>query len=780
MGSVWLVEHGQTRARRALKLIRATGLREAARARREVEALSLVDGHPNVVRVHDCGELPEGGLWIVLDLAEGGDLATRLTAGPLPVAEVVRLGRDLARGLAHVHAKGVLHRDLKPANVLFDAHGTPRLIDFGVAQVAGAEPLTRTGDLVGTPRYLAPEVLATGAREADARTDVWGLGAILYEALTGARPIEASNVMVYFARATAGSIQPPSRRRPGVPRALDHVLLRALAADPRDRFPTAAALGEALARFDDRPGREGVARGGLGRAATLAAGALVLLAVVAAAWPGAEPSGGGAPALDPGRRPVVDDPLATAAVLSALLAEAPAPILSALEARRAELIDSRPLQGALAGALLVADDPAAVARWRAAAPELAPLLDGVGSLVGAPGEVERAAPLPVREAVARPLRAARAAPRAVATTRGEPLLATFEAALEEAERRLDAGPLDLALRVVLVRAVLARDTSLFHVADRHGSAGSGDGLRAERIVQRAARLVEAGPARAALLVVDRWLVGTRVDASDAGDAGVAALPARYLPQRFVHLARRLGAVDARDAALVAARWAEVLGLAVQLGLLTPDGETGPATLLEDLPRVQVAINATAAWSDLLARAAWAVRDGPAFEERAAAGLAAAERLRRCDSDRGALHVARIQLLRGDVAAVRSALITLKDQRHIEGTGLAFEAELHILERHLETALGVVARLGRRPEGTLRVWAKCLQATISAVRGDFDAAEAALAQARSLEVSAAGGRISGGAFGPGDCPWRTADETARQVAACRGGWRPHETGRPWAP
>ena len=223
----------------------------------------------------------------------------------------------------------------------------------------------------------------------------------------------------------------------------------------------------------------------------------------------------------------------------------------------------------------------------------------------------------------------------------------------------------------------------------------------------------------------------------------------------------------------------MLGLAVQLGLLTPDGETGPGTPLEDTPRVQVAVDASAAWSDLLLQAAWAVRDTPELDGRAAAALAAAERLRRCESDRGALHVARVQLLRGDVAAVRSALITLKDQRHIEGTGLAFEAELHVLERHMETALAMTARLGRRPEGTLRAWGKCLQATISAVRGDLDAADAALAQARSLERSG-GGRISAGAFGPGDIPWRTVDETARQVAACQGGWRPHQTGRPWAP
>jgi len=138
MGEVWLVEHVATGAARALKVLRGSFAPEdVTRFQREVEALSRVDGHPNVIRVHAAG-VHARCPWIVMERVAGGDLAARLEAGPLAPIEAAALVRDLARGIEHVHAHGVLHRDLKPANVLLDERGAPVLVDFGLARLRGA------------------------------------------------------------------------------------------------------------------------------------------------------------------------------------------------------------------------------------------------------------------------------------------------------------------------------------------------------------------------------------------------------------------------------------------------------------------------------------------------------------------------------------------------------------------------------------------------------------------------------------------------------------------
>src|SRR5690606_8660426 len=152
--------------------------------RREGRAQAAADAHPNVVRVH-ASEEQDGVLYLAMDLAAGGDLARRIARGPLPPPEAARLVRDLARGLAPVPAAGVLHRDIKPENVLFDEQGTPKLVDFGLAHVAGEATLTRSNAFLGTPAAMAPEQAAGTPREVDERTDVYGLGVVLYQCLTG-------------------------------------------------------------------------------------------------------------------------------------------------------------------------------------------------------------------------------------------------------------------------------------------------------------------------------------------------------------------------------------------------------------------------------------------------------------------------------------------------------------------------------------------------------------------------------------------------------------------
>jgi hypothetical protein len=244
MGTVYLGEHREGGARRALKLLptgSSADLRE--RFRREGEAQARVDAHPNVVRVHALGE-ERGTLYLVQDLVEGGSLGERLREGPLPPAEAANLVRQLAEGMAHVHAQGVLHRDLKPDNVLLDPDGIPKLVDFGLAHLAGQGTLTKTGSLLGTPSYMAPEqALGQGA---DQRSDVYGLGAVLYHCLTGRPPFAAGSVIATLDQVVNKPPVAPSSLAPLAP-GLEAVCLKALAKRPEDRYPSAAALAAALA-----------------------------------------------------------------------------------------------------------------------------------------------------------------------------------------------------------------------------------------------------------------------------------------------------------------------------------------------------------------------------------------------------------------------------------------------------------------------------------------------------------------------------------------------------
>jgi len=245
MATVYAAEHLSTGARYAIKTLVATGDPEwVERFRREGMAQAKVDRHPNVVRVHSSGQAG-GRLYLVMELVEGGDLASALESGPLPAWDAARLMRGLAAGVAHVHAHGILHRDLKPANVLLGADGTPKLIDFGLARQAEESSLTASGSVLGSPSYMAPEQ-AQGLRdEIDERTDVYGLGAILYECLTGQPPFKRQGVLATLQAVVHEPLPPPSSLAP-VPEPLEAVCLRALAKAPRRRYDSATSFAAAL------------------------------------------------------------------------------------------------------------------------------------------------------------------------------------------------------------------------------------------------------------------------------------------------------------------------------------------------------------------------------------------------------------------------------------------------------------------------------------------------------------------------------------------------------
>ena len=244
MGAVWRVEHLPTGAIRALKATFADEGVEIERFQREARALASLQ-HPNVTRVHTAG-VHHGRRYLVLDLAPGGDLGKRLKSGPLDPEHARRLAHDLALGLAHVHARGILHRDLKPQNVLFAEDGRPLLADFGLARRVDGSSLTRTGAVLGTPSYMPPEQ-ADGSGAIDERCDVYGLGAVLYHALTGEPPHRGGSALAVLQQVLRAPVKPPSRLNPAVPPGLEAVCLKALAKDPEQRYPSARALADALA-----------------------------------------------------------------------------------------------------------------------------------------------------------------------------------------------------------------------------------------------------------------------------------------------------------------------------------------------------------------------------------------------------------------------------------------------------------------------------------------------------------------------------------------------------
>lgn len=247
MGEVLLARDLETGSEVAVKTLRIDEEGELlARFQREAEAQARVDAHPNVVRIHRSGTAG-GRAFLVMDAVRGGDLARRLTQGPLEPVAAAELVRDLAQGLAYAHARGVLHRDLKPANVLFDERGHPRLADFGLARLLEADALTQTGEVLGTPSYMAPEQATSGAT--DERTDVYGLGGILYAALTGSPPFEGATVYALLEQVLTAPAPDPRERVSEIPAELAELCGRCLEKSPEDRFASALEVSAALERF---------------------------------------------------------------------------------------------------------------------------------------------------------------------------------------------------------------------------------------------------------------------------------------------------------------------------------------------------------------------------------------------------------------------------------------------------------------------------------------------------------------------------------------------------
>ncbi len=207
--------------------------------------------HPNIVAIHAIGE-HEGRPYLSLEFVEGGSLAQRLAAGPMaprPSAELVEL---LAHALEVAHRAGVVHRDLKPGNVLLTAEGVPKVGDFGLAKLMDSDSaLTCSGQVMGTPSYMAPEQAEGHSSRVGPTADVYALGAILYQALTGRPPFLGDSALETIKLVATTEAVPPTRLRPDVPRDLETICLKCLEKDPVRRYASAVALADDLRRFLD-------------------------------------------------------------------------------------------------------------------------------------------------------------------------------------------------------------------------------------------------------------------------------------------------------------------------------------------------------------------------------------------------------------------------------------------------------------------------------------------------------------------------------------------------
>jgi tRNA A-37 threonylcarbamoyl transferase component Bud32 len=310
MGRVYLAEHVMMRRRCALKMIKPglTGCVDSvSRFSREANNASRIS-HPNVAVIYDFGEAAGGVLYLAMEYVDGESLAALAAReSPLPVARAVEIARQVADALTAAHHIGMVHRDLKPDNILLarDMGGGDqvKVVDFGIAKGLSGEGqnITRTGFLVGTPRYMSPEQLM--GEPVDGRSDLYSLGCVLYEMLTGTEPFGGGDGAASLTRRLVESTPHPRSHRSSISRELNDLVVRALARLPADRYQTAAELSSALAGVSlaTATGAQPAARGPDDAAAAvvvarrrrtypvyLAGGAvLVLLAVLAMnLWPG--------------------------------------------------------------------------------------------------------------------------------------------------------------------------------------------------------------------------------------------------------------------------------------------------------------------------------------------------------------------------------------------------------------------------------------------------------------------------------------------------------------
>ena len=252
VGVVYAAWDTELRRELALKVLLAGGFASAQARQRFVGEARAAAGlhHVHIVRIFDMGEVEEQP-WFAMERVFGPSLEEVIdSGGPLPLEEAVRIGAAVSSAVAHAHAAGVVHRDLKPGNVLLDGDGHPRIADFGLARsLTDTRHLTATAQILGTPSYMPPEVARAEPKIDWIRADVYGLGAVLYAAITGRPPVDGLSMNQRLQAAASGQRAPLRKLRPEVPLALDAVVSKAMDPEVGRRYPDAAALADDLRLF---------------------------------------------------------------------------------------------------------------------------------------------------------------------------------------------------------------------------------------------------------------------------------------------------------------------------------------------------------------------------------------------------------------------------------------------------------------------------------------------------------------------------------------------------
>jgi serine/threonine protein kinase len=256
MGVVYRAQQTALQRPVALKMILAgasAGEHERQRFRTEAEAVARLH-HPNIVQIYEVGE-QNGCPYLALELVPGSSLAQQLDGTPLPPRRAAQLVLALARAVQHAHQQGIVHRDLKPANVLLTPEGTPKIADFGLAKRLDADlGQTQTGAVLGSPSYMAPEQAEGRRHDIGPAADVYALGALLYELLTGRPPFKGETLLETLEQVRTREPLPPRVLQPKLPRDLETICLKCLEKQPGHRYPSAEVLAADLQRFlDDEP-----------------------------------------------------------------------------------------------------------------------------------------------------------------------------------------------------------------------------------------------------------------------------------------------------------------------------------------------------------------------------------------------------------------------------------------------------------------------------------------------------------------------------------------------